>query len=335
MGCKADLASAESFWRATLAGFTAPTPLMVNHTALLADSQDEDYGSATLVLSDDETAALQAFARSNRVTVNTIAQAGWALLLSRYSGERDVVIGITSSGRPTDMDGIDATIGIFVNTLPMRIAVPEREPIASWLQRVQARNAEMRQFEYSPLVDIQGWSDVPRGLPLFSSIIGFENYPVDPTTRRTLRNLEFDDVRVFEKTNYALSAIIKPGPPLSIRVMYDTRQFARDTIDRLLGHYRTLVLGLAEDGSRHVADLEVMGAAERRQLTVAWNDTAVSNPLTGVRPSSRRATGAPASRSRRPHRESAALNSHNERACESPGADDDRSWRRSRVPGGL
>jgi amino acid adenylation domain-containing protein len=275
---KQDLASAESFWRKTLAGFTAPTPLVVNHAARLGDSQHEDYGSLTMLLSADETAAVQAFARSHRVTVNTIAQSAWALLLSRYSGERDVVIGITSSGRPVDVDGIDGTIGIFVNTLPMRVAVPEREPVASWLQRVQARNAEMRQFEYSPLVNIQGWSDVPRGLPLFSSIIGFENYPVDPTTRRTLRDLQFDDVRVFEKTNYALSAIIKPGPPFSIRLMYDTRQFDHDTIDRLLGHYRTLVLSLAADGSRAVAEVELLMPAERQYLAIGWNDTAAAFP---------------------------------------------------------
>src|SRR5207244_2771487 len=125
------------------------------------------------------TTALQAFARQHRLTLNTIVQGVWALLLSRYSGESEVMFGVVVSGRPSALPGVEAMVGLFINTLPMRVRVSYQAELADWLQALQSQQVEMSQYEYSPLIQVQGWSEVPRGLPLFTSIFAFENYPID------------------------------------------------------------------------------------------------------------------------------------------------------------
>ena len=106
-----------------------------------------------------------------------MVQGAWAVLLSRYSGEDDVVFGVTVSGRPAALPGIESMVGLFINTLPVRVrSIPARRS-SPGCATLQERQSKLRQYEHSPLVDVQGWSEVPRGTPLFETIVVFENYP--------------------------------------------------------------------------------------------------------------------------------------------------------------
>ena len=172
-----DLSQAEAFWRQTLKGFTTPTVLNVGQDHESSSQQGERYAEQQLRLSAAETAALQALAQQHHLSLNTLVQGAWAILLSRYSGQEDVVFGATVAGRPTDLAGIESMIGLFINTLPVRVQVTPAALLLPWLQELQSQQVEARQYEYSPLVQVQGWSDVPRGLPLFESLLVFENYP--------------------------------------------------------------------------------------------------------------------------------------------------------------
>src|SRR5205085_5133042 len=118
-----DLAGAEAFWRRTLRGFSAPTPLRIDHAAVDGPTSDEDYAEQRAEFTAETTEALQSFARQHRLTLNTLFQGAWALLLSCYSGEEEVVFGATVSGRPLDLRGSQAMIGLFINTLPVRVRV--------------------------------------------------------------------------------------------------------------------------------------------------------------------------------------------------------------------
>ena len=171
-----DLSAAEAFWRRALEGFAAPTSLGGGPIPL-APAREKDMGQQRAVVPVAFTRGLQAFARRHRVTLNTLFQAAWALLLSRYSGEEDVLFGVVVSGRPTDLPGAESMIGLFVNTLPVRVHIPYGAKILPWLHEVQTQQVELRKYEYSPLVQVQGWSRVPRGLPLFESILAFQNLP--------------------------------------------------------------------------------------------------------------------------------------------------------------
>src|SRR5207248_11175020 len=114
--------AAEEYWRSALAGFTSPTPLPYDRQPVEAH-RTESAGTVRLELSSAESARLHEVAMRNGLTVNTMVQGAWALLLSRYSGERDVVFGTTVSGRPPGPPGVESVVGLLLNTVPTRVAV--------------------------------------------------------------------------------------------------------------------------------------------------------------------------------------------------------------------
>lgn len=272
-----DLSKAEMFWRQALGGIQAPTPL-IGLDADNLSNQEEKYDEQLLKLSAETTAAVQSLARQHQLTLNTLVQGAWALLLGRYSGEEDVVYGSTVSGRPADLVGAELMVGLFINTLPVRVKVDAEQSLLVWLRQLQGQLVEMRQYEYSPLVEIQGWSEVPRGVPLFESIVVFENYPVDRSLLERKANLEIQYVSSFEKTNYPLTLTVLPGSELKFAVSYDRRRFDRATITRMLGHFQTLLQGMVTNPKMFLKDLPLLTETEEHQLLVEWNDTWAEYP---------------------------------------------------------
>ncbi|HEX7240703.1 MAG TPA: amino acid adenylation domain-containing protein, partial [Longimicrobiaceae bacterium] len=198
-----DLAAAEGFWREALAGFTAPTPLGLERSG--GAGRERGFDRATFALSPESSAAVQALARSNGLTLNTLVQGAWALVLSRYSGETDVVFGSTVSGRPPEVEGVEGMVGLFINTLPVRVRVDAAEPVLPWLRALQGFQAQVRELEYSPLAQVQRWSEV-QGAPLFESILVFENFPVEDAVREMpQREFEVETVEGREQTDYPLT----------------------------------------------------------------------------------------------------------------------------------
>ena len=158
-----DLAKAETFWRETLHGFHAPTRFITEEMSSGVNGKEAAYVETRIAILPVSASALQTLARQHQLTLNTIIQGMWALLISHYSGENDVVFGSTVSGRPAELPGVETMVGLFINTLPVRVKLQDDESLVTWLQRLQREQAEMRQFDSSPLVQLQGWSDVPRG----------------------------------------------------------------------------------------------------------------------------------------------------------------------------
>ncbi|MGB8508029.1 MAG: condensation domain-containing protein, partial [Pyrinomonadaceae bacterium] len=273
-----DINAAEKFWRRTLAGFTEPTPLPPNSFRKeLPDAQDV-YGRARIYLSAETTAMLQGMAREHQLTLNTIMQGAWALLLSRYSGQRDVLFGAVVSGRPAELRGVEGMVGLFINTLPVRVKVEEEERGGEWLRGLQTEQAEARQYEYSPLVQVQGWSDVPRGVSLFESLLVFENYPIDSSLRDGDKDAETESGLSVEKSNYPLTVLAIPGRRLMLQFSFDQRRFDEPTMVRMLGHLRNLLEGIAADPDASLSSLSITGEEERRQLLDEWNQTATEYP---------------------------------------------------------
>ena len=148
-------------------------------------------------------------------TLGTIVPGAWALLLGRYSGEDEVVIGVTVAGRPAGLDGVESMVGLFINTLPARVGLPEEAPLADWLTEFQGGLIELRRHEATPLVRIQKWSDVPRGRPLFESIVVVANTPDDPEARALAARLGVGEIRSTERTNFPMTIRATPGPRLT------------------------------------------------------------------------------------------------------------------------
>ncbi len=331
---KQDQVAAETYWRRKLRGFSSPTPLGVDRLVSEPEFSLTDGGvtsqrvrgmteqgqvfpsvsESEIKLSREVTATLQAMARRFRVTFSTVIQAAWALLLSRYSGETEVVFGLTVSGRPAELGGVETMIGLFINTLPVRIQVNPRQSLREYLQTIQAETAEMRQFEYSSLAQVQTWSDVPHGIPLFESILVFENYPVDKSLReqvviraevavsskpfvapsssgvRREMGLRIEDINSFEQTNYPLNLISGLGDQLPLKVSYDRTRFEAGTIQRMLGHLKNLleemtgglaqqdVLDSTRDQSQPIGSLSIFTEAEHQQILSDWS----AKPMKGL-----------------------------------------------------
>jgi amino acid adenylation domain-containing protein/thioester reductase-like protein len=277
-----DLARAEAFWRQTLQGFTTPTPLQVNRVHTNQLSLEHAYAEQQQHLPATTRAALQALARQQQVTLNTLIQAAWALLLSRYSGETDVIFGATLAGRPADLVGVEEMVGLFINTLPVRVQVNPHMPLLGWLKTLQSQQAEARQYDYAPLAQIQRWSELSPGQALFESLLVFENFPVNDADKTQHGDIAIGDIRFYEKTNYPLTLMVVPGAELWLQASYNSHYFEAETISRLLGHLQTLLEGMAAQPEAHLAELPLLTEAERQQILITWNDTYVDYPHQGL-----------------------------------------------------
>ncbi len=263
-----DMQKAENFWKKNLAGFTAPTPLPVAKNNL---PTEEPYLKERHVFGERISQMAHNFSRDHQITINTIFQGALSLLLSRYSGEKDVLFGSTVSGRPTDLPGSEGMVGLFINTLPIRVQIDGSKNIKQWLQELQLRNVELREYEYTPLVKIHGWSEVPRSQPLFETLLVFENYPVNETISQSKTSLQIKDVYSFEKTNYPLTFVTAPGKQLVLDIAYDATKFDRDTIRRMQRHFENIVAFLVEHPEQSTALIDLTFPEEKKLLLTDWN----------------------------------------------------------------
>ncbi len=265
-----DMDKARAFWSEWLKGFIAPTPLPVDH---FDDGKTAGYARERIEFNQQDTDQLYKLAKDTQVTLNTLIQGAWAFLLSRYSGEDDIVFGGTVSGRPPELPGVETMLGLFINTLPVRVQIDPRKNVLAWLKEIQVRQAETRQYEYTPLVDIHSWSDVPNSQPLFDSILVFENYPVGEQLEQREAGLELTDVRSFERTNFPITLVGEPGRQLALDIAYETDKFDPRTIQRMLRHLRNILVSIAENVDDVLARVSLLSEDEWRQIVVDWNKT--------------------------------------------------------------
>ncbi len=272
---KQDLVEAEAFWREALAGFTTPTPLPLATTSSRGAPSYEDL---VVTLPSDVSASVVEAARHTGVTVGTFVQAAWAIFLARTTGEEDVVFGSVVSGRPPHLTGSESMVGLFINTLPVRVRIEEGEELRTWLRRLQDRLLELRRFEHSPLVQVQKWSGVRHGEPLFQTLVAFENYPRDPSVLQTAGGLEVRDLVTSERTNYPLNLAVVPLGGLQLRLTWDRQRYESGAAERLLGNMGTLLEGMASGLDRPLEDLPLLDEAERRRLLSDWQGRRVEVP---------------------------------------------------------
>ncbi len=270
-----DHSAAETFWRGALAGIKAPAQITPSTTP---------HGSAKReahrTLPRAATASLASWARRRQLTLNTLAQAAWAVLLARGSGEDDVLFGVTSSGRPTTLPGAESMVGLLINTLPLRVCVETGAPLLPWLHQLQADQAAARRYEHCSLTDIQKWSPIAPPQPLFTSLLVFESYPRTAALRGS--TLTLDDLRFTESTNYPVTVIVTPGEEISLQVSHDPASFDSAGAERLLAHLAILLAGMAAETHGTPGLLPLLGEAERHQVLIEWNDTQHSLPAEPV-----------------------------------------------------
>ncbi len=265
-----DRSAAERHWRRELAGLTAATPLPFARPRGGRTGEVRWRGEE---LSAAVTARLKELAQRARLTLNTVVQGAWAVLLARVAGVEEVVFGAVVAGRPAELRGIEATIGLFINSLPLRVPVERDAPLLPWLAEVQRRQVAARDFEWTPLTAVQGWSEVPRGEPLFESLVVYENFPVDSSLAAGVEGVEVLDVVTESGDVEPLTLVAWAGERLRLDVGAQRERLDDVAVERVLGALRTLLEGMAADPARRLGDLPLLTPAERQQLR-EWNDTA-------------------------------------------------------------
>ncbi|SPD54786.1 Non ribosomal peptide synthase, antibiotic synthesis contains 3 condensation domains, 2 AMP-acid ligases II domains, 2 PP-binding, Phosphopantetheine attachment site (plasmid) [Cupriavidus taiwanensis] len=251
-----DAAAGEAFWKAQLASLDAPTRLLA---ALPAPEQGQGQGEHHHELDAAETTALAGFARAQKVTLNTLVQAAWLLLLQRCTGQPCVAFGATVAGRPAELPAAQQMLGLFINTLPVIASPRPQQPVGDWLREVQALNLALREHEHTPLYNIQRWAG-QAGQALFDSIVVFENYPVDAALRRTPAGLSFSGVRNRAETNYPLALVFAHTDTLRLTCRFD-RSALGEPQARMLAHSLFSVLRqLAADAARPLGRIGLASA---------------------------------------------------------------------------
>jgi hypothetical protein len=247
-----DMSAAEAFWRTELRGFTEPTRLS---PAPQADPARADaYEEHEVHLDEIATEALKLSARRSRLTLNSIVSGVWALILARASRQRDVVFGTTVNARPPALQ-TEAVIGLFINTLPLRVRVVPELSLPTWLRGIQSAIAGAREFDFAPLWRIQRWSDVPPGKPLFESIVVFENNPGYGSATEQYGAIAIVGVRPFTRNSLPLTVRVVPGETLGIQLLYDVHRFTPDTIRLVADQMITLLREIGNNAERPLQDL--------------------------------------------------------------------------------
>ncbi|MBF7140779.1 MULTISPECIES: non-ribosomal peptide synthetase [Pseudomonas] len=262
-----DRGAAEQRWCDALAPFSVPTPLPVS--AGNATAGGRRYAEWRWRLAGDDSQALAAFAREQRVTLGSLVQAAWGLLLARHADRDEAVFGVTGSGRPAEVDGMQAMVGVFINTVPMPVHIPAAQPLGEWLRAVQAQAFALRAVEHVPLAQIQAVSN--GGRAVFDSIVVVENYPVEAGGAQAaglrVRLLGLGDKPALGRRDtdgrnpYPLSLIVAAGATFDYVLAYDTRRVDHATVERLGEQLGALLRAFVTHGNTPVGELG-LGLAE-------------------------------------------------------------------------
>jgi len=269
-----DSSQASQFWSEKLKGFANPTPILKDQTtSRLITGQFAGRTEQSIYLSPELSAKLKELMKREGLSLNTLVQGMWAILLSRYSGEDDIVFGATKTTRRA-FAGAESMVGPLIVTVPVRVRVCSEAPLIAWLRELRAEWLSYRDYDHAPLTLIQQSSEISRGASLFETFVVFENGAFDDGLRangggwrdRTATLISAD-------TNYALTLMGYGGEELELRICYDAQQFSSATIQRMLEHLRTMAVAVAEKPDLTVGDVPLLTAAERRQLVEEWNET--------------------------------------------------------------
>ncbi|WP_346830056.1 non-ribosomal peptide synthase/polyketide synthase [Pseudomonas abietaniphila] len=265
-----DAQESARFWQQHLAGFEQPT-LMATALTPPTSANGEPLPTQVRVTSMDlDSQLLHNTARRQRVTVNTLIQAVWVLLLQRYTGQKRVAFGATVSGRSAQVPGIERMLGLFINTLPLVQAPESQQKVGDWLNELQAHNLELREHEHTPLFEAQRYAG-HAGRDLFDSLVVFENYPVDAVLRdKQAGGVNLGSVELSDKTHYPLSLAVVAGEQAHIHVNYHSNVFSAEQIDRLCGHFQTLLDGLCRFPEASVGELSMLTQRDVSEMH-AWN----------------------------------------------------------------
>ncbi|WP_160718118.1 non-ribosomal peptide synthetase, partial [Chitinophaga solisilvae] len=267
----------EKHWRKYMSGLESGTLLPFIGTMADRNKGIGSYRAEWLHLDAAAAGRIQRYAQTHGITVNTVMQGIWALLLHHYTGAASVAYGVTVSGRPVDLPGVDTKVGLYINTLPFHVHIDRQTKAAAWLQQIQRDQITAREYEYTPLSTIQRWTGITGDL--FDSILVYENYPVSDVVTSGRWKLELLQPVVKEHTNYPLSIMVSAAAEITIQFSYNAALLEDSYISRLAGHFRELLLQLTTLEEPVLGELSLLTAQEKQVLLQEFaGKSAVTDP---------------------------------------------------------
>ncbi len=260
-----DQEAAEKEWRRALEGVQEPTYLIPGGRAFGRPKE------IWRTLPADLTARLNHMARSRGVTLNTVVQGAWAIVLGRLTRRHDVVFGATVSGRPPELSGSETMIGLLMNTVPVRVRLQPAESRADALTRLQSEQSALLDHQHLGLSKIQRLTEAGE---LFDTLLVFQNFPLHPEHADDGTVLRITDVTSLDATHYPVSLVVVPGDELYLRLTYRSDVVVPGGAPRLLDRMARVLEALAHHPNRPVGGIDVLSSGERHQLLAEWNDAA-------------------------------------------------------------
>ncbi|MGH3770928.1 MAG: condensation domain-containing protein, partial [Pseudonocardiaceae bacterium] len=266
-----DRPAAEQAWRQALAGLAQPT-----HLAPIDSSRTPMIPEQVIVEVPRElTTALYDQARHHGVTLNTIMQGAWGIVLSWMTGHHDVVFGTAVSGRPPHIPGVETMIGLFTNMVPVRVRVNPAETLITMMTRLQDEQSSLTAHQHLGLAHVQHLTGVSE---LFDAPMAFENYPWDYLTHDVLpgpdTGLRITLIDIRDATHYPLTLLVCPAPQLHLRLGYRSDLFDRASAEAITGRLLRLLQAAVADLDQPISRIDILSAEERVRLLVDYNDTA-------------------------------------------------------------
>ncbi|MCU9591018.1 bacillomycin D non-ribosomal peptide synthetase BamC [Bacillus velezensis] len=272
-----DHKQASAYWRNYLEGYEGQTVLLQEQSS--GQAKGYEKGEHEFRLGKRLTDEIKQAASRQQVTVNTWIQTAWGLLLQRYNGSQDVVFGTVVSGRPAEIPGIETMVGLFINTIPVRIHTQPEMTAAQVLKMNQERALASQKYDTFPLYDIQAQTEQKQ--QLINHIMVFENYPVEKQIEHMKQDdnaLDILDFHMEEHTHYDFTFIVMPDGEIDIRFVYNRDVYDQASVERMQTHFMQIMKQMADDQEIRVQDLDIVTADERSLLIDKFNDTAAEYP---------------------------------------------------------
>ncbi|MEO1590243.1 MAG: amino acid adenylation domain-containing protein [Cyanobacteria bacterium J06632_22] len=268
--------TAQTFWQDYFQGWETPSYLTIVNQEPTDPSGIPSLSEQQQVLSAELTQQLRQAAKRHQVTTNILVQAALGLALSRYADTHDVVFGATTAGRPASLAGALQMVGLFINTLPVRVRVNPQTTVADWLKSLSEQQAATTEYEYVSLQALQAQTN--GGQPLFDCLLVFESYPIAAEVFAGQSAIRLDSVQFDEWTHFPLTLLVADGEQLIITAKHRAEQISEKAVTRLLEHLETAIAAIIINPDSSLDHLSILSNNEQQQLT-QWNNTATPYPL--------------------------------------------------------
>jgi hypothetical protein len=273
-----DWSKSEIFWRSMLQGITAPTTLRTPRPSSICDAESSSPGEQEIKISTRQTSSLKAFAATSGVTLNTLIQGALAILLSRYSGEENVVFGIVRGCCQSTVPDADSMVGTLTNTVPLRVSVCPDRALTSWLEELRDLEDEIQKHEHTPLMKIQQWTDGSGVKTAFDGLIICDHLKLEEGMQSEGESYHFSHYELKGQADFPLVLQAIDQDRLLLKIAYCHSMFDDATIGRMIGHIRTLLESMIDGNDKQIGDLSMLSDLERHQILFEWNHTHTEYP---------------------------------------------------------